>query len=85
MVRNRQNENKTGIKGEANTMGMIDKKIYRMGGKIIGGVAEVTVIFTDGSVYYFKGNIRNGSGSHSIMPKPAFLNTPEQEGRRIAS
>lgn len=66
-------------------MHTIDKKIYRMGGKIIGGVAKVTVIFTDGSIYYFKGDIKSRTGSHSIIPKPAFHSTPEQEGRRIAS
>ena len=66
-------------------MHIIDKKIYRMGGKIIGGVAEVTVIFADGSIYHFKGDIKSGTGSHSIIPKPDFANTPEREGRRIAS
>ena len=60
-------------------MHIIDKKIYRMGGKVVGGIAEMTVIFADGSIYCFKSDIRNGA------PKPAAPNTEEWERRRIAS
>ncbi|MBR3722382.1 MAG: hypothetical protein IKN12_06405 [Selenomonadaceae bacterium] len=63
-------------------MRIIDKKIRCMGGKIIGGIADITVIFTDGSIYRFKGDIRNGAGSHSIMP--AIRNIEKSERRRAS-
>ena len=63
-------------------MRIIDKKIRCMGGKIIGGIADITVIFTDGSVYRFKGDVRNGAESHSVIPNIYKI---EKTERRRAS
>jgi len=62
-------------------MRVVDKKIRSMSGKTIGGIADITVIFADGNIYRFKGNIRNGAGSHSITS----LEMLKKQKRRLAS
>ena len=43
-----------------------NKKVIRCIGKIQGSKGEATTMYDDGTITYFKGNMKTGTGSYSI-------------------
>ena len=61
------------------------KKLVRAIGKIRGGICEEIFVFDDGSIKYFKGDIKILSRKIRASKKRVHINVLKQEGRRIAS